>query len=140
MSTNPPRHPPGPYDLLGTYLHLADGGAITPLTVTPSFWQELGSGALGAVGEGGRLVSTAQYDADWNFWEMHPQGEEFVCLLSGAVDFLLERPDGGADMVRLDAAGSFVLVPPGAWHTAKISTASTLLFITAGVGTQHRPA
>ena len=53
--TAPNRHPPGPYALLGTYLHLEDGGAITPLRVTPTFWQELGSGALGGVGEGGVL-------------------------------------------------------------------------------------
>lgn len=133
-------HSAGPYDVHSTFLHLADGGAAVTLPVGPSFWQDLGSGALGGVGDGGRLVSTGSYDSDWGSWEMHPAGEEFVCVLSGAADMLLERTDGGVDTVRVDRPGSFVLVPAGAWHTARVSTATTLLFITPGAGTQHRPA
>ena len=132
-------HSTGPYNIQTTFLHLADGGAASPLSVTPRFWEDLGSGALGSVGDSGRLVSTAHYDADWSAWEMHPQGEEFVCLLSGAADFLLQGDDGRIDRVRLGTPGTFVLVPPGAWHTAKIGTPSVLLFITPGAGTQHRP-
>ena len=132
------QHPAGPYDIHTTYLHLADGGRATPLEVTATFWQDLGSGALAAVGESGRLVSTGSYDSDWTSWEMHPQGEEWVCLISGAADFLLQRADGQVDTVRLAGPGAFVLVPAGAWHTAKVSKPTTMLFITPGAGTEHR--
>ena len=133
------QHPAGPYDIQTTYLHLADGGRAEPLAVTPTFWQDLGSGALTAVGEGGRLVSTGTYASDWNAWEMHPHGEELVFLLSGAADFLLQRADGQVDTVRLAGPGAFVLVPAGAWHTARVSGTTRMLFITPGAGTQHRP-
>lgn len=137
---NPPSsYPAGPYDIHSTFLHLADDGRAQPLAVTPTFWQELGSGELGAVGESGRMVTTSSFDSDWNSWEMHPEGEEFVCLLSGAADMMLERADGGVDTVRLTKPGDFVLVPPGSWHTAHVSTPTAMLFITPGAGTQHKP-
>ncbi len=138
--TTPPRQAAGPHDIHGTFVHLAEGGSALALPVGPNFWQDLGSGALGAVGTSGRLVSTGSYDSDWSSWEMHPASEEFVCVLSGAADMLLERADSGIDTVRLDRPGAFVLVPAGAWHTARVSTATTMLFITPGAGTQHRPA
>ena len=133
------QQPAGPYDIHTTYLHLADGGQATALPVTATFWQDLGSGALAAVGESGRLVSTGSYASDWTSWEMHPQGEEFVCLMSGAADFLLQRADGGVDTVHLAGPGAFVLVPAGAWHTAKVSEPTSMLFITPGTGTEHKP-
>jgi quercetin dioxygenase-like cupin family protein len=37
------------------------------------------------------------------------------------------------------AAGDYAINPPGVWHTADVASPATVLFITSGVGTQHRP-
>jgi quercetin dioxygenase-like cupin family protein len=70
---------------------------------------------------------------------MHPNGDEIVCLLEGRVTFVLER-HGREERLELAEPGAYVLVPRGTWHTAKTSTRCRMLFITAGEGTQHRPA
>jgi hypothetical protein len=51
---------------------------------------------------------------------------------------LQERPDGGIEKTRLHP-GEYVINSPGTWHTADTDGESTPVFITAGVGTQHRP-
>ncbi len=48
---------------------------------------------------------------------MHPAGEEFVCLLSGQVDLILEQ-GRVENTVQLSTSGSYVLVARGTWHTA----------------------
>jgi hypothetical protein len=35
-------------------------------------------------------------------------------------------------------AGQYVINEPGTWHTADVAGSATALFITAGLGTQHR--
>jgi mannose-6-phosphate isomerase-like protein (cupin superfamily) len=85
------------------------------------------------------LVTSYTFEADWTSWEMHPNGDEIVCLISGAVTFVLEH-DGAQRAVELTASGSYLLVPKGTWHTARVSAPSRMLFITAGEGTQHREA
>ena len=40
------------------------------------------------------LVSSYLIAEDWPTWEMHPHGDETVCLLSGSVEFLLRTGDG----------------------------------------------
>jgi mannose-6-phosphate isomerase-like protein (cupin superfamily) len=128
----------GPLSLTSTFLRLGNQGSIQPLAVDQQFWQQLASGQLGDFHHE-YLVTTHACEADWPSWEMHPLGDELVCLLSGAVTFILQLTDAERH-VELDTAGSFVIVPQGAWHTAKVHSPSVLLFITAGEGTQHRAA
>jgi mannose-6-phosphate isomerase-like protein (cupin superfamily) len=85
----------------------------------------------------GRLVSMYTFDAPWDSWEMHPNGAEVVVCTAGRITFHQEI-DGTVRTVVL-AAGDAVINPPGAWHTADVDGRCTALFITAGVGTQHRP-
>lgn len=85
------------------------------------------------------LVSEFSCDTDWASWEMHPEAEEFVYLLDGDIDFLLQAPDGAQTSRRITGRGA-VVVPRGHWHTAKVHRASRMFFITMGAGTQHRPA
>jgi mannose-6-phosphate isomerase-like protein (cupin superfamily) len=121
-----------------TFVHLAEGGDATPLPVTDTFWTDLTSGRLGDL-DGGRLVSACKFTSDWDAWERHPAGDELVCLLSGAMTFVLDTPGGQAE-IRLDEPGAFLLVPRGTWHTARVHNPSLGLFVTAGAGTEHRPA
>ena len=128
----------GPFNLASTYLRLRPDAPAEPLTVDASFWSRISTGKLGTFHDE-YLVASGSADSDWPMWEMHPNGDEIVCLLEGAVTFVLEI--GGAEQrVALEESGSYVIVPRGTWHTAKVARPSRLLFITPGEGTQHRPA
>lgn len=126
-----------PFDIHSTLLTLDEQGGVTLLPVNETFWQDLGAGKFGDFAGGRRLVSYSSMDQDWPTWEMHPAGEEFVCLLSGTADFVLQQ-DGAEKVVRLDKPGSYVIVPRGVWHTARISKTCSMLFITPGEGTENR--
>jgi oxalate decarboxylase/phosphoglucose isomerase-like protein (cupin superfamily) len=68
---------------------------------------------------------------------MHPAGDEVVVLLSGAAEMVLDRGDG-KETVSLRQPGSFVIVPKGTWHTARIAEPTSMLFVTPGEGTQNK--
>jgi mannose-6-phosphate isomerase-like protein (cupin superfamily) len=127
----------GPFRAVDTYLHLGPDGSSVPLEVNASFWEDLTSGAFEHLGPG-RLVSTYDFNANWESWERHPAGEEVVVLISGALEFVLDMGEGERT-VRLCEPGQFLLVPRGAWHTANVDRQATALFITPGEGTEHRP-
>ena len=127
----------GPHRMETTFVHLGPDGSSVPLQVTQSFWEELSSGKFAYLGPG-RLVSQFHCAENWTSWEMHPNGEEFVCLLAGAVDLVLSH-DGTESRVALKSQGSFAIVPRGTWHTANVHEPSSMLFITSGEGTEHRP-
>jgi hypothetical protein len=129
---------PGPYHLASTYLRLRPDASVEALPGGAPFWDALLAGKLGSFHHE-YLVIVNDFDAAWPMWEMHPNGDEIVCLLAGAVDFTLEL---GLErrVISLRERGAYVVVPKGTWHTATTQTSSSMLFITAGEGTQHRPA
>ena len=118
-----------------TYVDLADDGKAQGVP-GDTFWQ-LPPVELDSFGKGW-LVSEFAFTQDWPTWEMHPQGDEFVYLLSGAVELLLDR-GGEVETVVLNGSGA-VVVPQGVWHTARVRTPSRMLHVTRGEGTQNRPA
>lgn len=129
--------PIGPFNLATTFLKLRTDSLVDPLPVTPDFWQKLMTGAL-EFRSHDRLVTVISYDRSWSNAEMHPKGDEVVCLLSGRTTMVLEV-DGGEKLVELDEPGAYVVVPKGTWHTARTDVKCTMLFITPGEGTEHRP-
>jgi oxalate decarboxylase/phosphoglucose isomerase-like protein (cupin superfamily) len=126
-------------NLQSTYLRLRPDSSIEKLPADATFWPRLMSGQLGNF-QHEYLVTSYNCNGDWASWEMHPNGDEIVCLLTGRVDFILESADGQHSTMELSQPGSFAFVPRGTWHTAKNAGNATLLFITAGEDTQHRPA
>ena len=90
-----------------------------------------------ADGVEGRLVSMHTFEAPWEGWEMHPKGHEVVVCTAGELT-LLQELEGEVQRVTL-RPGEYAINPPGVWHTADVSGSATALFITAGVGTEHRP-
>ncbi|MDF3822318.1 hypothetical protein P3G55_20610 [Leptospira sp. 96542] len=124
------------HNVVETFTHLGPNGTAIPLPVNDSFWEKLATGGFDSLGSG-RLVSTYDFKADWNNWEMHPEGEELVVLLSGAMDFVL-AVDDHEKVVALQNPGQFLVVPRGIWHTANIAQEALALFITQGENTQHR--
>jgi hypothetical protein len=85
-----------------------------------------------------RLVASYTFNESWPMWEMHPNGAEVVICTAGSMTLHQELADGAANTVAL-APGEYAINPPGAWHTADIHGQASAVFITAGVGTQHRP-
>ncbi len=69
--------------------------------------------------------------------EMHPDGDELLYLLSGAVTVRLELP-GGDREVSL-GAGEALVVPQGTWHRITLREAGQLLHITPGPNGDARP-
>ena len=119
-----------------TYALLDSQGGIRQLPGGAAFWAQPPD-MLDALG-GDWLVSEFSCDGDWPSWEMHPAGDEFVYLLSGDIEFLLEMPDGVVAR-RIEGRGA-VVVPRCVWHTARVFQPSRMFFLTRGAGTQHRPA
>ncbi len=70
-------------------------------------------------------------------WEMHPDGDEVLTLLSGQFDVILD--EGGAERVIRLTPGKSALVPQGIWHRMVINEPGELLFLTPGAATQHKP-
>lgn len=85
-----------------------------------------------------RLVSLYTFTESWDMWEMHPEGSEVVLCTSGAITLHQELPDGTKAQVSL-GPGQYAINESGTWHTADVQGTATALFITAGIGTQHRP-
>ena len=89
-------------------------------------------------GAEGRIVSLFRFTESWPSWEMHPAGAEVVLCTEGAMTLHQEHPDGRTETVTL-GPGEYAINPPGIWHTADIDGEAAGLFITAGMGTEHRP-
>lgn len=124
-------------DILGTYLHFRDGGHANTVPAPDSFWGELAAGKHPQLDQG-RLMSAFTFSGPWSMWERHPAGEELVMLLSGSATVVLEEA-GREHTVQLGDPGAYVLVPRNVWHTARTSVPTTMLFLTPGAGTEHRP-
>ena len=119
-----------------TYVHLAPDGVATQMPGGDAFWA-LPPTELDRLSQGW-LVSEFEFTADWPTWEMHPNGDEFVYLLSGEAELQLEHAEG-VRTVQLQGSGA-VVVPRGVWHTAKVRQPCRMLHVTLGEGTQTRPA
>ncbi len=125
---------PGPYDSNTTRVIMSPTGDATVKTITPRFFEELGEFGTFA---GRLLISRFDFDEPWPTWEMHPEGDEFVYLLCGDVDFVLRLAEGDKT-IRVNEPGSYVMVPKGTWHTARPNAPTSMLFVTPGEDTQNR--
>lgn len=117
-----------PFRLGGQVLHLAERGVVTTLPMTADFWTE-----MPAIFGDGRMLSLIDMERDWAQFEMHPDGDEIIWLLSGRVRFITER-HGTVEA----GAGDCLVMPKGEWHTADVLEPGKALFVTEGAGTQHR--
>ena len=121
-------------------IHLGLGATAV---VQPEFsgemqWYEVYGERHAADGKEGRLVSMHTFDKPWDMWEMHPKGSEVVLCTSGSMTLHQELADGSRKTVTLNP-GEYAINEPGTWHTADVDKEATAVFITAGLGTEHRP-
>ena len=130
---------PDPIDLARFPLHLGLGAtAVVQPEHTGGLEWYAGYGARHASdGAEGRLVAVHTFDEPWGMWEMHPVGAEVVICLTGRIT-LIQEVDGVEVRTELEPQQA-AINPAGVWHTADADSEVTVLFITAGLGTEHRP-
>lgn len=124
------------------FTHPVHLGLAAKALAQPAFtgmdWYEAYGARHAADGAEGRLVTIYRFTESWDSWEMHPAGDEVVLCTAGRMTLHQEHADGTAATVTI-GPGEYVINPPGCWHTADVEDEATALFITAGLGTTHRP-
>jgi hypothetical protein len=127
------------FRLSDTPVHLGLGATVipqAPFTGSPDWYQAYGE-RNEADGREGRLVTTHTFTEPWDSWEVHPLGEELVVCTAGSITLHQEIDDG--IRVATIQSGEAIINPSGVWHTADVTDSATVLFITAGAGTENRP-
>ncbi|MEQ8708971.1 MAG: hypothetical protein RIC36_08260 [Rhodospirillales bacterium] len=121
-------------------IHLGTGASaiIQPEFTGDMAWYEAYSARHARDGAEGRLVNIHTFSEPWSMWEMHPHGDEVVLCLSGELTLVQAQQDGSTESICL-TPGSYAINKPGIWHTADTDRETTALFITAGIGTEHKP-
>ncbi|MBT3702057.1 MAG: hypothetical protein HOE62_17820 [Alphaproteobacteria bacterium] len=80
---------PGPWKKDGHRLIMTPSCEVTPKSITPAFYRELDQEYGGFAGHS--LIAVNDFEEDWSTWEMHPKGDEVVCLISGEIDLRVFR-------------------------------------------------
>lgn len=123
-----------PFDLNQHRAILTPGCDIVCKATSENFYQEIDQEFDQFRGH--TLVSQFAFSDPWGVWEMHPQGDELVYLLSGDTDLILRQADGDV-RIRISTPGHYVVIPKGTWHTAEPHSPTHMLFVTPGQGTQN---
>lgn len=127
------------FDLSTTHVHLGLGSRAIPVPDfqwTPDFLEKY-TADHAADGDEGRLVMVGTGESNWTSWERHPAGEELVVVLDGRMT-LIQEIDGAERRIDL-RAGEAAINPRNVWHTSDIAEPCRTLFVTPGLGTEHRP-
>jgi mannose-6-phosphate isomerase-like protein (cupin superfamily) len=123
-------------DIARTFIHLGGNGGAEPISMSPSFWR---GGAEAQRYE--RVVGAFNFrsadDLHSSVQEMHPEVDEVLLLISGAVDVVLEE-DGAERTVALES-GQAAIVPRGVWHRLVARRPGRVLFVNNRRGMRSRP-
>ncbi len=129
----------GPHRLETHPVHLGAGATALP---QPRFTGDLAwytgyAERHAADGVEGRLVAMHTFTESWASWEMHPLGSELVVVTAGRLRLIQEAR---GERTELDLGpGEYAVNLPGTWHTADVLEGpATALFVTSGLGTEHR--
>lgn len=132
-----PHEDPMPNKLTEHPIHLGLGASATAQPpFTGMTWYADYTARTSSDGAEGRLVSMHTFHDPWDAWEMHPHGAEVVICTEGQIT-LIQKLDSEESRITL-GPGDYAINPPGVWHTADVDAAATAIFITAGIGTEHR--
>jgi len=120
------------------HLGLGAKASVEPDYVGEMEWYIAYGQRHAADGAEGRLVNLITFTESWKEWEVHPNGDEVVLCTAGSITLHQEKADGSKATVTI-GPGEYIVNEPGTWHTADIEDTATVLFITAGLGTEGRP-
>ena len=121
------------FQLESQFVHLENNGDLIGLLVDENFWSAESSRSYR---QSGRLMGVLKLDAGSSHWEVHPDGDELLYLLSGSMEVVIES-EGKNQVITLTRFSSCI-VPKATWHQTIAREPCSLLFITPGRGTQHR--
>lgn len=113
-----------------TFVQLKPGGSVTTMKVDKAFWASLRDRPIE-----GHLAGLVPMYRNFS-WERHPDGDELLCVVSGAIAVVLEH-DGAQEVAEVIAERAFV-VPRGVWHRVLVREPGKLMFCTPGPRTEHR--
>jgi mannose-6-phosphate isomerase-like protein (cupin superfamily) len=123
-------------DIAKTFIHLGEGGGAEPVKATSSFWR-----GTAAAQRYDRVVGAFDFRSDEDLHssmqEMHPECDEVLLLLSGALDVVLD--EAGAERAVTLESGQAAIVPRGVWHRLVMRRPGRLLFINNRKAIQSRP-
>lgn len=123
------------FNIANEFVVLTPDKLVRTVVNSPTVYQELERNFGNFKGH--ELIALHEFQQDWPSWEIHPNGDETVVLLSGSAAFIVELENTEHE-ITLDKPGDAVVVPMGAWHTARISEPTRMLFITPGEGTLNK--
>lgn len=113
-----------PIDLAKSRVHFTPTGSIEPVVQRgPAH-----GGVAGRLAGEARMTKSPPHAG-----EMHPDGDELLYLIEGAVEVVLddENKETGERRLALDPGHAFV-VPRGVWHRVIVKEPCRLLYFTPG--------
>ena len=126
-------HTSDPFSLTDVFVRLRSGGGMDLEPLTPSFWS-------GEHEPGDRVVAVFEFtssdDLHSEMLEVHPDGDELIVVLAGAID-LISETDGDEVVVNLDA-GQAAVVRRATWHRLSMRNPGRLLSINIRSGMESR--
>lgn len=123
------------FSLNTTHVWFDETGTATAQEVTADFWPNLVAGT----GPGGTwLLGGGPRTEDASSWDLHPEGECVVILVTGAMAIVIDEGVAGERVIEL-RPGQACLVPRDVWHRQVVHEPSERIFLTAGAGTRMRP-
>jgi mannose-6-phosphate isomerase-like protein (cupin superfamily) len=127
-------HTTGPFSLTDTFVRMRSDGGMDLEPLTPLFW----SGAYATAGD--RVVTVFEYassdDLHSDVLEVHPDGDELIVVLAGAIDLITESSD--SEVVAGLDAGQAAVVRRGTSHRLSMRSPGRLLSINVRSGMQSR--
>jgi len=126
-------------DITAVPIHLGRGGTARPIDGCDWSAAQLAAydEATRSDGADGRMVMMSMVTGAWSTWERHPAGAEVVIACTGTHRFTQELAEG--ERVVEIGPGEALINPPGVWHTADSGDGGWIVFVTPGLGTEHRP-
>jgi len=123
------------FSLARTFIHLAANGELSEIEVDADFFRRVRNRQDL---QHGRLMGVLDMSEGASHWEMHPDGDEFLYLLSGSMDVELEERNEKRCITLSGMTGC--VVPRGLWHRTVVHQAGRMIFVTPAKGTQQPKA
>jgi mannose-6-phosphate isomerase-like protein (cupin superfamily) len=125
---------PSPVPFEGKRANITRDGTITVVPAPPGPPQRIDGYTIGTVPH---LDGASPHGG-----EVHPDGDEFLYVVRGAVEVILDDGDEagvGTETKVLLRAGDAYIVPRGVWHQLETIEPSYLVHVTPGPNGGHRP-
>ncbi|MEM0909605.1 MAG: cupin domain-containing protein [Pseudomonadota bacterium] len=116
--------------LSNTAVYARATGTMQQQPITEDFWEESVKQL-----NSGYLITLHTIKESWHHWERHSAGDEFIFVLSGNMDLLIQNDSTTRNRL---SKGGFALLKRGAWHTVEVANPVEALFVTWGQSTEYR--